>query len=291
IDISSALFPNPYSLTRPVWWKDSRAFTFEYNQRGHQLYRVIEVDAESGAARALITEERPTFVDYRLLTPNPRDTGKKVRIDLADGKEILWASERDGWEHLYLYDGATGAVKNQITKGAWVVRAIEKVDPEKRQLWFQASGMYPGKDPYFVHCYRINFDGSGLTALTEADGDHTVVFSPDRKYYVDMWSRVDLAPISELRRTEDRKLLLELEKGDISALLGAGWRAPQVFTALGRDGKTEIWGVIHLPANFDPSKKYPVIEAIYAGPQGSFVQKSFSAAGQTLAELGFVAVQ
>jgi dipeptidyl aminopeptidase/acylaminoacyl peptidase len=289
--IDTGQFPNPYSLSRPEWRKDSRAFTFEYNQRGHQVYRVIEVDAASAKPRAVISEESKTFIDYRSLAANPRDTGKKVRYDLADGKEVIWMSERDGWAHLYLYDGTTGKVKNQITKGAWVVRAIEKVDEEKRQIWFQASSMYPGKDPYFVHYYRINFDGSGLTALTEADGDHAVAFSADMKYFVDTWSRVDLAPISELRRTEDRKLLLELEKGDISALVAAGWRVPQVFTAPGRDGKTEIWGIIHLPANFDPSKKYPVIEAIYAGPQGSFVPKSFSAAGQTLAELGFIAVQ
>jgi dipeptidyl aminopeptidase/acylaminoacyl peptidase len=289
--VDNSLFPNPFSLARPEWWKDGRGFTFEYNQRGHQVYRVIEVEAATGKARALISEEPKTFVSYRTLQANQRESGSKYRYDVSDGKEIVWMSERDGWRHLYLYDGMTGKVKNQITKGAWVVRGVDKVDEEKRQIWFQASGMSPGKDPYFLHYYRINFDGTGLTALTEADGDHTVVFSSDRTYYVDTWSRVDLAPISELRRTEDRKLLLELEKGDLSALVAAGWRVPQVFTALGRDGKTEIWGIIHLPANFDPAKKYPVIEAIYAGPQGSFVPKSFSAAGQTLAELGFIAVQ
>ncbi|HEY6401061.1 MAG TPA: prolyl oligopeptidase family serine peptidase, partial [Blastocatellia bacterium] len=291
IVVDNALFPNPFSLSPPVWRQDGRAFTFEYNQRGHQVYRVIEVEAATGRARALISEEAKTFFSYRPLEANHRGSGSKYRYDVNDGREIIWMSERDGWRHLYLYDGVTGKTPTQITKGDWVVRGVEKVDEEKRQIWFQASGMYPGKDPYFIHYYRINFDGTGLTALTEADGDHTVVFSPDRKYYVDMWSRVDLAPISELRRTEDRKLLLELEKGDTSALAAAGWRVPQVFTALGRDGKTEIWGVIHLPASFDPSKKYPVIEAIYAGPQGSFVQKSFSAAGQTLAELGFVVAQ
>ncbi len=289
--IDTGQFPNPFSLSPPVWRQDSRAFTFEYNQRGHQVYRVIEVEAATGKARALISEEPKTFFSYRALQANHRESGSKYRYDVHDGKEIIWMSERDGWRHLYLYNGATGSVKNQITKGDWVVRGVEKVDEEKRQIWFQASGMVPGKDPYFIHCYRINFDGTGLTALTEADGDHSVAFSADRKYYVDTWSRVDLAPISELRRTEDKKLLLELEKGDLSALLTEGWRVPQVFTAPGRDGKAEIWGVIHLPANFDPSKKYPVIEAIYAGPQGSFVQKSFSAAGQTLAELGFIAVQ
>ncbi len=291
IRIEDALFPNPYDLTPAVWWKDGRGFTFEYNQRGHQIYRVIEVDAQSGKARALITEESKTFVDYRSLAENRTDTGKKFRRDLGDGKEIIWASERDGWEHLYLLDGATGKVKNQITKGNWVVRFVDYVDEDKRQVWFRASGMNPGQDPYFTYYYRINFDGTGLTAFTTAEGDHTVRFSPDRKYYVDMWSRVDQAPIAELRRTEDHKVLMELEQGDLSALVAAGWKAPEVFVAKGRDGTTDIWGVIYRPTNFDPSKKYPVIESIYAGPQGSFVPKTFAGTAQPLAELGFIVVQ
>ncbi|HWP45483.1 MAG TPA: DPP IV N-terminal domain-containing protein, partial [Blastocatellia bacterium] len=267
VAVDNSLFPNPYSISNPVWRKDSRAFTFEYNQRGHQVYRVIEVDGATGKARALISEEAQTFISYRPLSPNLRESGSRYRYDLDDGKEIIWMSERDGWRHLYLYDGVTGRVKNQITRGNWVVRGVEKVDEEKRQIWFQASGMYPGKDPYFAHYYRINFDGTGLTAFTEADAYHTVVFSPDLKYYIDTWSRVDLPPVSELRRTEDRRRLLELEKGDIEELLKAGWRPPEVFTATGRDGKTDIWGIIIRPMNFDPSRKYPVIESIYAGPQ------------------------
>src|SRR5215471_5353211 len=194
--VDESLFPNPYSLSEPRWWKDGRGFTFEYNQRGHQVYRVIEVDAATGKARALISEEPETFFSYRPLTGNLREAGTLYRHEIADGKEIIWSSERDGWRHLYLYDGASGKVKNQITKGNWVVRAVDKVDEEKRQIWFQASGMYPGKDPYFTHYYRVNFDGSGLVALTEADGSHTVSYSADMKYYVDTWSRVDQAPIS-----------------------------------------------------------------------------------------------
>ncbi len=290
ISIDNALFANPYSLSNPVWRKDGRAFTFEYNQRGHQVYRVIEVD-RTGKVRAVISEESKTFIDYRPLAPNPRDTGKKVRADLNDGAEVIWASERDGWTHLYLYDGRTGELKNQITKGAWVVRSVDKVDEDKRQIWFEASGRYPGKDPYFVHYYRINFDGMGLAAYTEADANHNVVFSPDRKYYVDTWSRVDLPTMVELRRTEDRKIIMEVEKGDISALLAAGWRPPEIFTARGRDGKTDIWGIIQRPLNFDPSKKYPVIESIYAGPQGSFVLKTFTVMAQPLTELGFIVAQ
>lgn len=293
IVIDNTLFPNPYSLSNSVWWKDNRAFTFEYNQRGHQVYRVIEVDAATGKARALISEEPQTFFSYRPLTGNIREPGNRYRNDLGDGKEIIWTSERDGWRHLYLYDGATGKVRNQITRGNWIVRAVNKVDEEKRQIWFEASGMYSGKDPYFTHYYRINLDGSGLTAFTEADGTHSVAYSSDMKYYVDTWSRVDLPPIAELRRTEDKKLLLVLERGDLTELARAGWQPPEVFTTTGRDGKTEIWGIIIRPMNFDPAKKYPVIENIYAGPQGSFTPKSFSAYSpmQSLAELGFIVVQ
>ncbi|NOT62157.1 MAG: S9 family peptidase, partial [Acidobacteria bacterium] len=195
--IDNTLCANPYQLSRPEWRKDGRAFTFEYNQRGHQVYRVIEIDAATSKPRALISEEPKTFFHY-----NAAPGGKKYRADISDGKEVVWMSERDGWNHLYLYDGLTGAVKNQITKGNWVVRGVEKLDEEKRQIWFQASGMHAGKDPYLIHFFRINFDGTGLTALTEADANHTVSFSSDMKFYVDTYSRVDLPAIAELRRTE-----------------------------------------------------------------------------------------
>jgi dipeptidyl aminopeptidase/acylaminoacyl peptidase len=153
--------------------------------------------------------------------------------------------------------------------------------------------MYPGKDPYLIDCYRINFDGSGLTALTEGDANHSVAYSPDMKWFVDTWSRIDLPSVSELRRTEDLKVVLELERADIHELLEAGWRPPEVMSAPGRDGKTDIWGVIYKPSNFDSAKKYPVIEMIYAGPQGSFVPKTFGVTFQPFAELelGFIVVQ
>jgi hypothetical protein len=291
-EIDRALFPNAYNLTPPVWWKDSRGFTFEYNQRGHQVYRVIEVDGQTGAARALIDEQTSTFFYYNLLAEG-FSGGRRYRHDLNDGKEIIWASERDGWEHLYLYDGATGRVKNQITKGEWVVRMVDRVDEEKRQIWFQAGGVNPNQDPYFTHSYRINFDGTGLTSLTEADGNHTVAFSADHAYYVDTWSRVDLPTVSQLRSTADRKVLMDLGKGDATALRAAGIGPTEVFVAKGRDGKTDIWGTIVRPTNFDPAKKYPVIEEIYAGPQGSFVPKTWKTVSRTqeLAELGFIVVQ
>ncbi len=282
--IDSALFPNPYDLSRLEWRKDSSAVTFEYNQRGHQVFRIIEADAGTGAARTVISEEPKTFFTY---------SSKKYRHDVADGREVIWMSERDGWNHLYLYDGMTGAVKNQITRGDWVVRGVSRVDDEKRQVWFSASGMYPGQDPYFVYYYRINFDGTGLARLTEAEANHAASFSEDGAFFVDVYSRVDQGPVSELRRAADGSLVAELERVDLAALQKAGWKPPEVFTAKGRDGQTDIWGVIYRPASFDPRKKYPVIENIYAGPHSSFVPKSFAAFNQmqAQAELGFIVVQ
>jgi dipeptidyl aminopeptidase/acylaminoacyl peptidase len=282
--VDTALFPNPYAISNLVWRDDSRAVTFEYNQRGHQVFRVIEVDAASGRARAIVSEEPTTYFCYY---------DKKYRHDVADGRETIWMSERDGWNHLYLYDGATGRVKNQITSGQWVVRDVDHVDDAARQIWFRASGMHPGQDPYLIHHYRINFDGTGLTAMTTADADHVVTYSPDRTLYVDTYSRVDAPPVSELRRVADRSLVIALERADITGLTGIGWRMPEVLSAKGRDGTTDIWGVIVRPTNFDPSRRYPVVEYIYAGPHSAFVPKTFSpqATMNALAELGFIVVQ
>jgi len=284
ITIGTELFPNPYSLSRPDWREDSRAFTFHYNERGHMNFRVIEVDAATGATRALIDERPETFFNYD-------DT--LWRHDIDDGREILWQSERDGWKHLWLYDGVTGQVKNQVTRGAWVVRDVDSVDVANRQIHFRASGMNPDQDPYFIHHYRIDFDGTGLVAYTEADGTHTVSWSPDRQYYVDTWSRVDQPHVMELRRAGDQERIMEVARTDVRALEEAGWQRPEPFVATGRDGQTDIWGVIIRPTNFDPARRYPVIENIYAGPQGSFVPKSFGVQGgmQSLAELGFIVVQ
>jgi dipeptidyl aminopeptidase/acylaminoacyl peptidase len=284
IDVSNTLFPNAYDMTALAWRADGRGVTFEYNQRGHQAYRVIEIDANTGAARAIVDEEITTFFEY---------SAKKFRFDLNDGAETVWMSERDGWNHLYLYDGASGKVKNQITRGPWVVRGVDHVEPAAHQVWFRASGMYAGKDPYFIHYYRINLDGTGLTTFTEADASHSVVFSPNGQYYVDRYSRVDLPPVMELRRTSDQKLLTTVEKADASALLATGWRPPEPFVAKGRDGKTDIYGVIVRPTRFDPKKKYPVVEYIYAGPHDSFVPKTWGVqyGMQAQAELGFIVSQ
>jgi dipeptidyl aminopeptidase/acylaminoacyl peptidase len=291
--IDDALFPNAYQMMPLQWREDSRRLTFEYNQRGHQTYRVIEVDAETGSARALISEQPETFFAYRDLNASFRDHGTRFRHDVRDGEEIIWASERDGWRHLYRIDGRTGRVRNPVTRGEWAVNQVDHVDDEKGEIWFRANGMVREQDPYFVHYYRIGFDGRGLTAFTTEDGTHTVTWSPDREYYVDQWSRVDLPTVTVLKRASDQSVVMELERGDATRLLATGWRYPEVFVAKGRDGRTDIWGIIVRPVSFDPSQQYAVIESIYAGPQGSFVPKTFGTLSDmyATAELGFILVQ
>ena len=295
--VDGALFPNPYTNGRIAWKSDSSAFTFEYNQRGHQVYRVIEVDATSGRARTVIDEQSKTFIYYNRQADG-MSSGRTYRWDSPDGREIVWMSQRDGWAHLYLYDRATGQVKNQITKGNWQVNFVDRVDPEKRQIYFHGNGMDAGKDPYYQHFFRVNFDGTGLTRLTTADGTHTLSPNPrdwtaTTEYYVDTYSRVDLPTVTELRKVSDQSLVMTLEKADATDLLATGWKMPERFMSKARDGQTDIWGIIIRPTNFDPQQKYPVIENIYAGPQGSFVPKPWSTqAGMTaLAELGFIVVQ
>ncbi len=284
IAVEHRLFDNPWNIEDYRWAADSSRFTFLYNQRGHQILRLLSIDAASGSVKPIIDEQSPTFIDY---------SSKYFLHYLDSSGELIWMSERDGWNHLYLYDAKTGQVKNQITKGPWVVRGVERVDEARRQIWFRAGGIRPGQDPYYIHYCRINFDGSGLTALTEGDGTHKIDFSPDERYVIDTYSRVDMPPVTELRRSDDGKLVCELQRADWGALLRSGWKVPEPFAAKGRDGATDIYGVIFRPTNFDAAKRYPVIEDIYAGPQDSFVPKRFASfyPHQALAELGFIVVQ
>ncbi|QEH36339.1 Prolyl tripeptidyl peptidase precursor [Aquisphaera giovannonii] len=276
--------PNPFSIDDVRWSPDSKRFTFVYNQRGHQSLRVVSVDAASGHAAVLVDEASPTFVDY----------AHKQFLHFLDAKnELIWMSERSGWNHLYLMDATTGTIKNPITRGEWLVREVERVDEDARQLWLRVRGIHPGQDPYHEHFARVNFDGTGLVVLTEGDGTHEVEHSPDRKYLIDTYSRVDLPPVTELRRAGDGKLVLGLEKADASGLIAAGWKAPERFVAKGRDGKTDIFGIICRPSTFRADRKYPVLEDIYAGPQDAFVPKRFAPTqpGQAMAELGFIVVK
>jgi dipeptidyl aminopeptidase/acylaminoacyl peptidase len=287
IQVDDALFANPFSESGDLdvsWAPDSSYFRFSYNERGHQRYRLLRVDAGTGDVQVVVEETSRTFIDW---------TNKTWRHWLDAGREVLWMSERDGWCHLWLYDVPSASVKQQVTRGPWVVRRVEHVDATNRVVWFFAGGLRAGEDPYHLHLCKVNLDGSGFVRLTDGDGTHRVAFSPDRRYFVDTWSRADHPPVSELRRAEDGGLVLELERADCAALLAAGWRMPERFVAKGRDGQTDIHGILVTPSNFDPQRRYPVVEEVYAGPQGSFAPKQFSRLlrQHAIAELGFVVVQ
>ena len=284
IPLDTRPYEHQFALFFTGWRADSRSYTFEFNQRGHQRYIVGEVRADNGEIRRLVDEKSETFIDYT----------RNFRHDIADGKEIIWLSERDGWKHLYLIDGTDGSVKACMTPGEWVVRRVVHVDEDARQVFFMASGMNRKEDPYNMHLCRVGFDGTGLADLTPENANHTVSFSADRSRFVDVYSRPDMPPVSVLRDGQTGKVVAELERCDVSELLAGGWVMPKVFHAKGRDGKTDIWGTIFRPANFDPNKKYPVVEDIYAGPHDSFVNKNFSAFEYyitPLVELGFIVVK
>ncbi len=285
IAISRELFPNPWDLGRFRWAPDSSQFTFLYNQRGHQVMRVLAVDAGSGEVRSIVQESVESFFDY----------SNKTYLEFIDGgKELLWMSERSGWNHLYLIDATRGTVKNPITRGEWVVRGVDKLDAETRQVWIRVSGVWPNQDPYHVHLARVNLDGTGFVVLTEGDGTHEIQWSPDRRYFVDTCSRVDLPPISELRDASTGSRICALETADATEVIAARGRLPERFVAKGRDGVTDIWGILHRPRGFDPARRYPVIENIYAGPHGQHVPKAFRVAyrhQEELADRGFVVVQ
>jgi len=285
--VARDLYENPFTESGEldaVWSPDSSEFYFNYNQRGHQLYRILAVNAKTGAVRVVVEETSKTFIHY---------SGKSWRHWLHNSRELIWMSERDGWCHLWLYDVQTGKPKHQITKGAWPVREVLQVDEARKEIWFLASGLRENEDPYHEHLCRVNFDSSGFKQLTEGDGNHRVEFSPNRDFFIDTWSRTDHPPVTELRRSSDGSLVCDLEKADASALLAAGWTMPERFVAKGRDGKMDIHGVIVKPSNFDPAKKYPIVENIYAGPHGSLAPKEFSRlmGHHVIAELGFIVVQ
>lgn len=283
IPVDRALFPNPWSIDRVEWLPDSAGFTFVYNERGHRVMRVIRVDAKDGKASAVVNEECPTFFDY---------AGKFFYRRLDATGEIVWMSERSGWNHLYLIDGATGAVKRAITSGEWIVRRVVDLDEQARTMLLEI-GCVAGQDPYHEHFARVSLDGGEPVRLTEADGTHEIEFAPGGAYYTDRWSRVDHPPVLELRRASDGGKVAELDRAEDTALRAAGWRPPERFVAKGRDGVTDIHGVIVRPSTFDAAKKYPVIERIYAGPQGHFTPKGFAPSHgyAELAELGFIVVQ
>ena len=284
VEADARQLENQYELEWMQWSPDGKEVTMEYNKRGHHLYQMLAMDAETGKLRTIVEERSDKFVNY----------GRIWRQFVGKGKQLLWTSERDNWNHLYLYDVQKGKVIRQITKGAWFVREVQRVDEEKGEIYFSACGMDKSEDPYLIHYYKIGIDGKNLVALTPEEGNHSARYSYDYRYLVDTYSKVDTAPITVLRDAVTGKLVKTLETADISTIKKHGWAAPEVFVAKGRDGKTDMWGIIQRPTNFDPQKRYPVIEYIYAGPGDAYTPKSFLAYNWTttsLAELGFIVVQ
>ena len=284
VEADPHLIENQYELEWMQWTPNGKEVTMEYNQRGHHLYQVLAMNAETGKLRTIVEERSQKFVNY------PRIWRQFIK----DGKQLLWMSERDNWNHLYLYDVEKAKVICQLTKGAWCVREVQRVDEEKGVIYFSASGVNSQEDPYLMHYYKIGLDGKNMVALTPEDGNHSATYSYDYRYLVDTYSKVNQAPITVLRDAITGKLIKILESADITKLKQYGWVAPEVFVAKGRDGKTDMWGIIQRPTNFDPNKKYPVIEYIYAGPGDAYTPKSFIPYNwnmTSLADLGFIVVQ
>ncbi len=268
------------------WSADSKSLAFVSTSRDHKVEQLRVADPDTGAVRDVFRETAKTYFESGMNSPNWRY--------LPASNEFIWLSERSNWAHLYLYDLATGQLEHPITAGDWNVVQILRVDPKNRQIYFIGVGREPGRDPYFRHVYRVGFDGRGLELLTPADGDHEVSVSPSGRVLVDVCSTPDAAPTSVLRAADGRQLLA-LEQTDISKLVAAGWKPPIPFTVKARDGRTDLYGLMFRPTRFDPSKKYPIIDNIYPGPQtGSVGSRSFTPSRgdtQAIAELGFVVVQ
>lgn len=275
-------FEDIWSGFAPTWTKDNKTFYFAQMARYYKAIDFYFANPETGKTQNVIHEDAKTMIEYQM-----------VDCELVNnGEKIIWMSERDGWSHLYLYDGKSGNLINQITKGEFVVRDIIYTDDKNEVVYFIASGKEKGRDPYFQHLYKINFDGSEMTLLTPEDAEHEIQFSPDYKYFIDNYSRVDLKPKSVLRRLSDGKLIHELQEANIDKLLATGWKYPERFTVKARDEKTDIYGVLQYPSNFDSNKKYPIIDNSYSGPQAVNVPKSFRRGiwndWLPLAEVGFI---
>ncbi len=266
------------------WLPDGRHFYYDYDERGEKAIDLREVDASTGEQTTIVRE---------VAKPYPYvDPGETMFRFVSDDQGVLWTSERSGWNQLYLYDAATGRLRDQVTHGDWVVRQIVSVNEKAHQIYFLAGGVHHGMDPYYTQLYRVDFDGSHLTPLTPENANHTASVSPDGKYFVDNSSAPDQPGESVLRRTSDGSVVRVLDKTDDSGLVQMGWKPPIPFQGVAADDTTPLWGAIVRPTNFDASKKYPILEYIYTGPQGFFAPKTFGAAMrlQSMAELGFVVV-
>lgn len=272
-------------FTDVEWSKDSSKLAFVSTTRDHKNAKLRIAEAASGAVREVLDETSPTQFESGWSTVNWRY--------LSGSNEIIWFSERDGWGHLYLYDAANGKLKNQITTGSWVVTEVLRVDEKNRTAYFLAGGRERGRNPYHQHFYSVDFDGKNLKLLTPDDGNHIISISPNEQYFTDAYSKHDV-PATVVLRDMTGKLVVNVDKTDISRLAAAGWKPAMPIVVKARDNETDLYGLLFTPTNLDPKKKYPIINYIYPGPQsGSIGSWNFSAAygdHQALAELGFVVV-
>ena len=281
-DYHRATLSDDISVTDYKWSPDGSRLALASTSRDHKQTVVRVAEASSGIVRTVFEET--------VLTHFESTSGWEV---LWGSNEVIWYSQRDNWGQLYLYDLTTGKLKKQITAGPGMVSQIVKVDEKTRTLWFGAYGREKGRDPYFLHFYRIGLDGKNLVLLTPEDAHHSIQLSPTGRYLIDAYSRPDVPPVVNVR-DRDGQLVMPLDRADISRLIATGWKPPIPITMKGRDGKTDIYGLMFRPTNFDSTKKYPIINNAYPGPQsGSVGSRSFSPARgdrQALAELGFVVV-
>ncbi|MFA9370867.1 MAG: DPP IV N-terminal domain-containing protein [Labilibaculum antarcticum] len=264
------------------WKSNTHAYTIRY-QRGYQTRELIDVDVETGKTRTVISETANTYVDVNMLL---------YKITTSSNN-IIWSSEKDGWNQLYVYDYETGKQKNKITKGEYVVREICKVDEKKGKLYFTACGLEKG-DPYYTYLYSINIDGSGLKLLSPENATHSCTISPNGKYVFDDYSRVDLPNHFLIRKAKNGNEILDIAQLDIDDILAMGWKAPEMYTLKARDNKTDIYGVIYRPFKMDSTKKYPIIDGTYSGPQTIRTPKSFTRAlysmDVSISQIGFVVI-
>lgn len=267
------------------WSEDGSTLAFVSSSRDHKSAKFRIANVATGDIRDVFEE--------KVTTQYESGQGAENWKYLPATNEAIWYSERSDWGHLYLYDLATGQVKNQITSGNWVVTRIVNFDEKARTIIFEANGREQGRDPYFSHLYRVDLDGKNLALLTPENANHQVTLSPDAKYFVDNYSTMDRPGASVLRDITGKQIA-ELEKTDISRLAATGWKAPTAITVKSRDGRWDLYGLMYTPTNLDTKKKYPVVNYIYPGPQGGGVgPRSFSASRsdhQALAELGFVVI-
>jgi dipeptidyl aminopeptidase/acylaminoacyl peptidase len=262
-----------------VWLGDNSKFYFTRTSRDQKRIDVCTVDVATATVNPLITETFNTYIE-----------NKRVGL-INGGKELIKWSEQDGWAHFYLHD-ETGKLKNQITSGAYHCEEILGIDEAKRVLYFSANGKEVGEDPYLLHAYRVNFDGTGLKLLNPGNFDHAMRMNDNNTFFINNFSRVNTVPASVLYNAEGKKVM-DLETADLSSLMATGYKFPETFKVKADDGITDLYGVMYKPFDFDSTKKYPIIEYVYPGPQTEAVNKAFTKGMDRidrLAQMGFVVV-